>query len=182
MHRLVKSMLLADNKTKKRRWEDEHRPDSQYDDTMAGRHHTGGHPDRYARTDERYAVDDADRNAGYLFGVNGTIQMQDHPYHADKLTAAKAEEITRKMVNEDGSKGAHWSMDQTKQVMEQRGIQCDPVEFYVAMNMMYSDYYPVAKKLNVNSVDFYAELARAFLEDKDAGKDKLAKYFAYVVK
>ena len=86
------------------------------------------------------------------------------------------------MVNEDGSKGAHWNMDQTKQVMEQRGIQCDPVEFYIAINMMYSDYYPVAKKLNVNSVDFYADMARAFLEDKDAGKDKLAKYFAYVVK
>lgn len=100
----------------------------------------------------------------------------------DKLTAPKAEEITRKMVNEDGSKGAHWNMEQTKQVMEQRGIQCDPVEFYVTMNMMYSDYYPVAKKLNVNSVEFYADMAKAFLDDKDAGKDKLEKYFAYVVK
>lgn len=129
--------------------------------------------DRMGRRREagaRYEDDDDEDGGAYRFRMDG------------KLTAPKAEEITRKMVNEDGSKGAHWTMEQTKQVMEQRGIQCDPVEFYVAMNMMYSDYYPVAKKLNVNSVEFYADMAKAFLDDKDAGKDKLSKYFAYVVK
>lgn len=140
--------------------------------------------DRMGRRREagaRYEDDDDEDGGAYRFRMDGKLDMG-KVGHVDKLTALKAEEITRKMVNEDGSKGAHWNMEQTKQVMEQRGIQTDPVEFYVAMNMMYSDYYPVAKKLNVNSVDFYAELARAFLEDKDAGKDKLAKYFSYVVK
>ena len=140
--------------------------------------------DRMGRRREagaRYEDDDDEDGGAYRFRMDGKLDMG-KVGHVDKLTAPKAEEITRKMVNEDGSKGAHWNMDQTKQVMEQRGIQCDPVEFYIAMNMMYSDYYPVAKKLNVNSVDFYADMAKAFLDDKDAGKDKLAKYFAYVVK
>jgi len=140
--------------------------------------------DRMGRRREagaRYEDDDDEDGGAYRFRMDGKLDMGKVGY-VDKLTAPKAEEITRKMVNEDGSKGAHWNMDQTKQVMEQRGIQCDPVEFYIAMNMMYSDYYPVAKKLNVNSVEFYADMAKAFLDDKDAGKDKLAKYFAYVVK
>lgn len=140
--------------------------------------------DRMGRRREagaRYEDDDDEDGGAYRFRMDGKLDMG-KVGHVDKLTAPKAEEITRKMVNEDGSKGAHWNMDQTKQVMEQRGIQCDPVEFYIAMNMMYSDYYPVAKKLNVNSVEFYADMAKAFLDDKDAGKDKLAKYFAYVVK
>ena len=140
--------------------------------------------DRMGRRREagaRYEDDDDEDGGAYRFRMDGKLDMG-KVGHVDKLTAPKAEEITRKMVNEDGSKGAHWNMDQTKQVMEQRGIQCDPVEFYIAMNMMYSDYYPVAKKLNVNSVEFYADMAKAFLDDKDAGNDKLAKYFAYVVK
>lgn len=93
-----------------------------------------------------------------------------------------AEEWTRKMENEDGTKGPHWTMEQTKQVMAQKGIDCDPVEFFTAINMMYSDYCKVAKKLGFNSLDFYAEMAKAFLDDKDAGPDKLSNYYHYVVK
>ena len=32
------------------------------------------------------------------------------------------------MYNEDGSYGARWTMDQTKQVQEQRGIACESSE------------------------------------------------------
>ena len=154
---------------------DYNRMDRDYDSrdyNRMGRNNSGYDDDRMGRRYGREAED---------YDDYGKLDMG-KVGHVDKLTAPKAEEITRKMVNEDGSKGAHWNMDQTKQVMEQRGIQCDPVEFYIAMNMMYSDYYPVAKKLNVNSVEFYADMAKAFLDDKDAGDDKLAKYFAYVAK
>ena len=41
------------------------------------------------------------------------------------------------MYNEDGSYGARWTMDQTKQVQEQRGIACDSVHFWVTMNIIY---------------------------------------------
>ena len=67
--------------------------------------------------------------------------------------------------------------------MAQRGIECDPAEFYAILNSIYSDYSKVAKKYNVGgSIDFYVDMAKAFLDDKDAGPDKLAKYYQYVVR
>lgn len=47
---------------------------------------------------------------------------------------------------------------------------------------VYSDYCAVAKKHGVNNVDFYADLAKAWLHDKDAVKDKAAAYYEYIVK
>ena len=98
------------------------------------------------------------------------------------FSRAMAEEWTREMKNEDGTTGPHWTMEQTNQIMTQRGINCDPAEFYAAMNMVYSDYSKVAKKLNVSNIDFYAEIAKAFLDDQDAAPDKLARYYEFVVK
>lgn len=106
-------------------------------------------------------------------GARSTMGMDEH----------LAKEWTAMMENEDGTKGPHWSMEQIKKVIEQRGMPGDPVEIWVAMNMMYSDYCKVAKKLGVNTMDFYAEMARAFLDDKDAGvPDKLTAYYEYIVK
>ncbi len=97
------------------------------------------------------------------------------------FTAVDAEEWVSHMENEDGTHGAHWTMDQVKNVMAQRKIDCDPIEFYAAMNMMYSDYYKVAKKHGVgNSLDFYVDMAKAFIEDKDAAPDKVYSYYEYV--
>lgn len=92
-----------------------------------------------------------------------------------------AEEWTESMRNADGSTGPHWSMDQTKQVMEKRQVECDPIEFYVTMNMLYSDYSKVVKAHGITSVDFYADMAKAFLEDEDAVEDKLMMYYRYIV-
>ena len=52
------------------------------------------------------------------------------------------------------------------------------------MNMMYSDYYDVAQKFGVNVTEFYAELARAFLMDKDGPgpEEKLCAYYRCIVK
>lgn len=66
--------------------------------------------------------------------------------------------------------------------MRQKGLNFDPIEFYAAINVMYSDYCKVAKKMNVNTVDFFASMAEAFLTDQDAVKDKLAAYYAHIVK
>ena len=98
------------------------------------------------------------------------------------LDRQTAEEWASKMENADGTKGPHWGMDKTEQAREQRGIKCDPLQFWLAMNMMYSDYCKVAEKLNVSNLDFYACMAHAFLDDKDAQPEKLARYYDYVVK
>lgn len=100
----------------------------------------------------------------------------------EKLDKRTAEEWTRHMRNEDGTKGPHWNMEQAKQIMQQNGIECDPAEFYAALNMMYSDYCKVAKEFNVNESAYYAKLAKAFLDDKDAGDGKLLRYYECVVK
>lgn len=97
------------------------------------------------------------------------------------VTPEKAEEWTKEMKNEDGSKGPHWSMEQTKGVKDKLQLNVDPVEFYVTMNMMYSDYCGVARKYGIDNPEFYAHMSKAFLNDKDAGPGKLAKYFEIVV-
>lgn len=98
-----------------------------------------------------------------------------------KMDRKTAEQWLQQMKNADGSKGPHWSMEQTKLVMEQLGLDCDPLEGWVAMNMLYSDYVDVAKKLGVNNVDFWANMALAFLEDEDAHEGKLMRYYTSVV-
>lgn len=47
-----------------------------------------------------------------------------------------------------------------------------------AMNMMYSDYCTVATKYGIGSPEFYGDMAKAFLFDKDA-KSPNAKMSAY---
>ena len=93
-----------------------------------------------------------------------------------------AEEWTRGMKNEDGTKGPHWKMEQVMQLMAQKGIHYDPFEFYAILNAMYSDYCAVLKKHGVNSIDVYVDLACAWLNDSDAMPDKASRYYEYVVK
>lgn len=97
----------------------------------------------------------------------------------DKETA---EHWLKGLKNADGTRGPHWPLETTRQIQAQKGIDCDPVEFWAAMNMMYSDYYGVAKANNAHNQSFYADMAKAFLDDKDAEDDKLALYYKYVVK
>ena len=98
------------------------------------------------------------------------------------MTKEMAEEWTEKMKNEDGTKGPHWTMEQTKQVMAQKGLQVDPVEFWTVMNMLYSDYSSVFKKHGLTSVGLYVDLACAWINDKDAVPNKTATYYETVVK
>ena len=87
------------------------------------------------------------------------------------------------LSQENGSKGPHWTLDQVKQLMAQKKIQKSPAEFWAALNMIYSDYVKVAKKHGVGgNIDFYIDMALAFLNDKDANPNKLACYYKNVVK
>ena len=98
-----------------------------------------------------------------------------------KATREIAEGWLKDMKNVDGTSGQHWSYDQCKQVMQQRGYNADPIEWWVAMNMMYSDYCKVAKRMGLDNVDFYASMADAFLNDPDADENKLSTYM-YCIK
>lgn len=100
------------------------------------------------------------------------------------LTKEMAMEWAKHMQNEDGTTGPHWSMDQIKQVMAQKGIEEDPLKFYLAMNATYSDLCKVFKKYGIgNKIDTYIDFAKAFwLNDVDAVPNKLAAYYENVVK
>lgn len=101
------------------------------------------------------------------------------------FTRELAQEWVQSMRNADGTTGPHWTMEKTEDARVQRGINCDPLAFWAAMNMIYSDYAKAAEKANANTMDFYAYMAKAFLEDKDSrrqGGEKLARYYEYVVR
>ena len=109
---------------------------------------------------------------GYMAG------KPDYP----KLDERTANEWVRSMHNEDGSKSPHWTMDQIKQVIKQKGLDLEPAEFFAIMNALYSDYDPIFKKHGVSKIEFYADMAKAWLEDKDAVKNKAMAYYECIVK
>ena len=126
-----------------------------------------------------------DRYPAYSETHHGDYWREDME-HAGKnrapLTQETALEWISRMKNEDGTTGPHWTMEQTEQARKQRGIDCDPLEFFVTMNMMYSDYCKAAEKANASSMDFYAYMSKAFLDDKDAQPDKLERYYHCIAK
>ena len=114
--------------------------------------------------------------------LEGDRQYSWHEEDLDiPLTKEQAMEWVAEMENADGTRGGHWSMEETEVIRMQRGIDCDSVMFFAAMNMMYSDYCRVAEKTGAASIDFYAYMAKAFLDDRDAAPNKLARYYRYIV-
>ena len=101
-----------------------------------------------------------------------TVDSGERPLTKNQVTCWVAS-----MENADGTHGGKWTLEQTEQARKQRNIECDPLMFYAAMNMMYSDYCKAAEKVNAGSADFYAYMAKAFLDDKDAKPHKLARYY-----
>lgn len=86
------------------------------------------------------------------------------------------EKAVSSMINEDGTTGPHWTLEQTSSVARQNGITFDHFNEYdwnYVMNMIYSDYYGAVP----NETSYYVKLSRKFLEDKDAKEGKAFKYY-----
>lgn len=98
------------------------------------------------------------------------------------LDQMSAEQWMRNMEKEDGSKGPKWTKEQVKPYMAQVGYHGPEYKFWVIMNAMYSDYCKVAKKYGHDRPEYYADLAKAWLEDKDANPEKAGLYYKYIVK
>ena len=106
--------------------------------------------------------------------------------HAGKLGDHALEEWNANMKNDDGSTGGHWTVAQTTDAAKTAGVVMEhitPEEWNATMNMMYSDYCGVATKYGCGKVEFYADLAKAFLFDKDGPgpEAKLAAYYHGIV-
>ena len=102
------------------------------------------------------------------------------------LTHEDAIRWVESMESEDPAKphGGKWTMDQVKPVAQKYGVPTEGErfwEFWAVMNALYCDYYLVAKKYNALNPDFFADMAMAFLSDKDAVENKTAMYYKYIV-
>ena len=96
--------------------------------------------------------------------------------HGCHFTEWLDEKATSKMINEDGSTGAHWTVDQTTSVAKQNNITFDKFNEYdwnYVMNMIYSDYYGAIP----NELSYYVKMSKKFLEDKDAKSGKALTYY-----
>lgn len=74
------------------------------------------------------------------------------------------------MENEDGTKGPHWTVEETTSVANQMGINLksekhNKWDWFVAMNMIYSDFYLAAMGNQNNNTDL---LMQAINGNKDA--------------
>ena len=100
-----------------------------------------------------------------------------------KMSHKDIENWKNHMKNQDGTMGEHFKKEQVMQAARQIGV--NPEEygnehiFGLVMNMMYSDYCAVAKKFGLDRPDFYAELAKAFLNDKDFEGEPEEKVWLY---
>ena len=83
------------------------------------------------------------------------------------------------MENSDGTTGAQWTMDETSAMAKSMGVYLPGCIWFAAVNMMRSDYCLVARKHGVDKPEFYADMAQAFLFDKDAGEpeEKISAYY-----
>lgn len=132
----------------------------------------------------------AEKLATYNEAYNAMCQWDEEEQPKQKISSdseqfsmERAKEWTKNMKNEDGTSGPHWSVEQAKQIMAQRNLSLNPAEFYAALNMIYSDFSSVAKKHGLGgSLDFYVDMAKAFLNDKDAAPGKLSNYYNSIVK
>lgn len=123
-------------------------------------------------------------------GRSGMRHMEDYRQQGGMhkpLTREKAEEWVESMQNEDPNReeGECWSLEEVKAIAKKMGMPTEGkklIEFYAAINAMYSDYYKVAEKFDLVEDDFFAELAKAFINDKDAVKDKVSVYYDCIVK
>ena len=77
---------------------------------------------------------------------------------------------------------ARWTMDQTTAVMQQNGYNHKPCEFWVVMNMLFSDYGKTMIRFGADKPEIWAALANDFLDDGDAVEDKVGRYWRDIVK
>lgn len=88
--------------------------------------------------------------------------------HFNEECALKA---VSKMENEDGSRGEHWSLEETTSIANQYGINLkgekyNKCDWYVALNMIRSDYYrAVVTMTSSDHIKYFVELAKAWLND-----------------
>ena len=99
---------------------------------------------------------------------------KEHGPHFNEEYARKA---VMKMENEDGTRGPHWSLEETTTLASQYGIalgsKFNRYDWFVALNMVYSDYYRVIMNITGSKAKCDEEMSKcqALLEKLDIPKE-----------
>lgn len=76
--------------------------------------------------------------------------------HGPHFNEEHARKAVMKMENEDGTRGPHWSLEETSALASQYGISLsgkfNRYDWFVALNMVYSDYYNEGQVTQVSNV------------------------------
>lgn len=108
-------------------------------------------------------------------------------YKTKLYEMAYGKKLNREMAEQWVSKMkpmAKWTFEDTTGVLKSKGLNIDPVDFYVVMNMMYSDYnHTFEDYINEDEIlNFYVEMTKNFLRDEDSASDKLYNYWKNITK
>lgn len=108
--------------------------------------------------------------------------------YGNAISDELADMVIRGFAVTDGSDrpdGMKWTKEQTTSVGNDIGIDWNKVpknNFWIVMNMCYSDFRRVAEKLDyADDPKFYAYLAKDWLCDEDIGERKLFNYIFKVI-
>lgn len=76
--------------------------------------------------------------------------------HGPHFNEEHARKAVMKMENEDGTRGPHWSLEETSALASQYGISLsgkfNRYDWFVALNMVYSDYCKVLLNILKNII------------------------------
>lgn len=93
--------------------------------------------------------------------------------YGNRLNFEMAEDIVEKMR----PYGKKWSIDETRQMQEQRGIvDISDVDFFVVINSAYNDY----QNLFGENLEDYIRFTIDFIKDEDAKQDKVFLYYTQI--
>lgn len=71
------------------------------------------------------------------------------------------------MVNEDGTKGQHWTVEETNSVVTNNSVYFDKFneyDWFYVMNIIYSDFF----KAVGDNLSMYVVLSKSWIMDADA--------------
>ena len=165
-------------------------------DRMDGEMEQMPNPD--ARLWRRYGAEDNEGRA------QGTMPMEQgqgaynyarrdmrSDYASEGEIRVKDEDIMKwkqRLMNEDGTKGERFSMQEIMPIAQQMGVSFDkfsPKEFCMVVNMIYSDMCNIWRDVlsPENELHHYVAAAKQWLTDKDAlkGSEKLAAYYYFII-
>jgi hypothetical protein len=147
--------------------------------------------DYYDEMDERRGVKGSGRGR-YRKDKGDSRDYGDYEDYRDSrrgrgmtLTKADLNHWKHNMENTDGTRGEHYDMQQVMHAAEKLGVrfkEYDEKEFCVAVNMIYSDYGHIIKRLVTDKdkeLMVCADFAKAYFDDPDGPEpsEKLAIHY-----